>query len=179
MEIDHIQVQVSDAGGDVLKPEQPAKGWKGAEQALAGYSKTNAKKTPQSRWNYKNKAKKEDAANALLKQEYGDISRFFSPAPKPSSKTDAPMARQQLPPLRPTSEAPMAPPLRPTSEAPMAQQQLSTLRRTPESLAPQRIHPPPGWAPTLPPVPCTPIIDFENAFFATTLKMKYSSWILG
>lgn len=101
-EIDHIQVRVSDAGGNVLKPEQPVKGWEEAEQALAGYSKTNAKKTPQSLWNYKNKAKrvKEDAANALLKREYGNISRLFtSPAPKPSPKTGAPMARQQLPPL--------------------------------------------------------------------------------
>ena len=75
METD-IQVQVNDAE-DVLKLEQPAKGWREAERTLAGYSKINAGKAPQSRW-YKDKAKKGDSKNTPLKQKYGDISRFFT-----------------------------------------------------------------------------------------------------
>ena len=55
-EIDQIQVQVSDAEDDIPRLEQPAKGWKEAERAMAGYSKTNAEKTPQSRWNNMDRA---------------------------------------------------------------------------------------------------------------------------
>ena len=88
-------VEVSDAEDDVLKLEQPAKGWKEAERNLAGYSKTNMGKTPWSRWYYKEKAKK-DSEGTLLRQKYGDISRFFTP-PLPtseSSKTAVPIVRQ-------------------------------------------------------------------------------------
>ena len=70
-----IQVQVSDAEDDILKLGQPAKGWGEVEQALPGYSKTNVRKTPQSRWYYKEKAKKVDSEGVLLKQKHGDISR--------------------------------------------------------------------------------------------------------
>ena len=113
-EIDQIQVQVSDAEDDILRLEQPAKGWKEAERTLAGYSKTNAGKTPQSRWNYKDRVKKQQAENTLLKKKYGDISRFFTsessaptPAPAPP-ETDAPIAQQQLSLLRPTPETLLA-----------------------------------------------------------------------
>ena len=59
-------VEVSDAEDDVLKHEQPAKGWKEAERNLAGYSKTNMGKIPWSRWYYKENAKKKDSEGTLL-----------------------------------------------------------------------------------------------------------------
>jgi hypothetical protein len=54
--------------------KQPARGWKEVERTLPGYSKTNAGKTDQSRYYYRQKEKQKEEAKKELQQSYGDIS---------------------------------------------------------------------------------------------------------
>jgi hypothetical protein len=77
--------------------QQPLRGWKEVERAAPGYSKTNAGKTDQSRYYYRQKEKQKEEAKKELQQAYGDISRFFirppppSPAPAPPPSPDKPV----------------------------------------------------------------------------------------
>ena len=72
------EVEISDAEDDVLELAQPAEGWKEAGRTVAGRSKTNVGKTPQSRWYYKQKSKKQYQEEVILEKKYGNISRFFT-----------------------------------------------------------------------------------------------------
>ena len=56
------------------------------ERSLPGYSKTNAGKTKQSRYYYKQKEKQKEEAKKEMERSYGEISRFFTcPAPLPAT----------------------------------------------------------------------------------------------
>ncbi|KAA8893105.1 hypothetical protein FN846DRAFT_896273 [Sphaerosporella brunnea] len=94
---------ISDPEDDFLKLEQPLHGWEAAERALPGNSTTNAGKTPQSRWNSRQKEKKEQKQTEKLQKTYGSISRFFNP---PTPKTlgtslATPPASVSVPPFLP------------------------------------------------------------------------------
>ena len=60
-----LEVEITNAEDGVLDIAQPAKEWKEEERTVAGRSKTNVGKTPQSRWHYtlsnssKNRIKRE------------------------------------------------------------------------------------------------------------------------
>ena len=65
--------------------QQPQRGWKEVERAAPGHSKTNAGKTDQSRYYYRQKEKQKEEARKELQRTYGDISRFFIRPPPPSA----------------------------------------------------------------------------------------------
>jgi len=70
---------------DILALGQLVAGWKEAERQLPGHSKTNAGKTPQSRWHYAQRARKEEEEKVELQKTYGDIGRFFKASCPPAS----------------------------------------------------------------------------------------------
>jgi len=53
---------------------QPVGGWKATERTLQGYSKTNARKTKQSRYYYNKKEKEKERKRKELQQTYGAAS---------------------------------------------------------------------------------------------------------
>ena len=126
----------SEPEDDTFVLDQPEEGWKEAERQLTGLSRTNAGKTPQSRWYYSHKQRELDREKIQLQRTYGDIGRFFN---RPQSEQMQPVpSLGRLPPVRPieqysSSQSPSPPPLLP----------------------------PPGWGPP----PSGPLASFDDTFF--------------
>lgn len=90
-ESDDDEVELSDAEDLMLPVMQPESGWADAERKCYGYSKTNAGKSPQSKWYYNKKKKELEHEKEVAQKTYGSISRYFasmSPSPLPVRESE-------------------------------------------------------------------------------------------